>query len=161
MVVNQKIMNQIAEFRKCTLPNDELLKRVDKAFDSIYRTGQIPSRHIPARPDEDLDLLVGELILRFMDMEKAALEVIYQFYSPDRPEGTAAFDYMGEQMGDLASFVEKKTCYTCGRIIKKSWWANLTKDFCSKDCTNKYLESEGFYPIINPNESAKVRREYL
>lgn len=27
----------------------------------------IPPRHIPARPDEDFDLLVGELVVRFLE----------------------------------------------------------------------------------------------
>ena len=58
-------MNAIAHFRKCTLSDEELLAKVDLLTDQIYQTGTIPSRHIPARPDEDYDLLVGELILRY------------------------------------------------------------------------------------------------
>jgi len=63
-------MNTIATFRKCTLTNEELLKAVDKGTDKMYQDGKIPSRCIPARPNEDYDLLVGELILRFEEIIK-------------------------------------------------------------------------------------------
>jgi hypothetical protein len=58
-------MNSIVSFRKCTLTDDELLKKVDYITDQIYISREIPSRHIPARPNDDYDLLIGELILRF------------------------------------------------------------------------------------------------
>jgi hypothetical protein len=60
-------MNEIAKFRKCTLTNEQLCAKVDEQIDEMYKTRQIPCRCIPARPDEDFDLLVGELILRFYD----------------------------------------------------------------------------------------------
>lgn len=60
-------MNAIVGFRKCTLSNDELLKKIDKLTDEMYKTGKIPDRQIPARPNDDYDLLVGELILRVID----------------------------------------------------------------------------------------------
>lgn len=63
-------MNAICHFRKCTLTNEELLAKVDLAIDQLYQTGTIPSRHIPALPDSDFDLLVGELMLRFHDIVK-------------------------------------------------------------------------------------------
>ena len=61
-------MNTIATFRKCKLTNEELLTAVDRATDEIYKTGKIPTRSIPARIDEDYDLIVGELILRFKEL---------------------------------------------------------------------------------------------
>ena len=61
-------MNSIVSFRKCTLNNKELIDRVDEAVDSIYQTGKIPSRNVPARPNEDFDLLVGELLVRFKEL---------------------------------------------------------------------------------------------
>ena len=60
-------MNSISKFRLCTLTDDELLRKVDEGIDQMYKSGKIPDRHIPARPDSDFDLLVGELILRFVD----------------------------------------------------------------------------------------------
>lgn len=60
-------MNTIAKFRKCTLSDKELLDAVDKETDKMFTNRQLPIRNIPAKPDEDYDLLVGELILRFMD----------------------------------------------------------------------------------------------
>lgn len=58
-------MNSIASFGLCTLSDEELLQKVDATCDNMYRTGNIPPRHVPARPDSDFDLLVGELLLRF------------------------------------------------------------------------------------------------
>lgn len=58
-------MNAIASFRKCTLSNDELLKKVDELTDEMFQTLKVPYKHIPARPNSDLDLLIGELLLRF------------------------------------------------------------------------------------------------
>lgn len=52
-------MNAIVQFRKCTLTDKELLDAVNEGIDNMYETGKLPDRHIPARPDEDFDLLVG------------------------------------------------------------------------------------------------------
>ena len=65
-------MNSLVSFRLCTLSNDELIAMVDDKTDEIFKTGNIPSRHIPARPDGDYDLLVGELLLRFKDSVRQA-----------------------------------------------------------------------------------------
>lgn len=61
-------MNGIVSFRLCTLTNEQLLEKVDELTDKMYTDGKIPSRHIPARPDSDYDLLVGELTLRFKEL---------------------------------------------------------------------------------------------
>lgn len=58
-------MNGVATFRLCKLSNDDLIKKVDSGTDEMFKTGKIPTRNIPARPDEDYDLLVGEMIYRF------------------------------------------------------------------------------------------------
>lgn len=63
-------MNTIATFRKCTLSDNDLIEKVDELTDTIFETQSVPTRHIPARPNEDYDLLVGELILRFKDRLK-------------------------------------------------------------------------------------------
>ena len=54
-------------FRKCTLTDRELIEKVDKITDEIYKSAskRVPPMSIPARPDHDYDLLIGELILRF------------------------------------------------------------------------------------------------
>lgn len=63
-------MNAIVSFRKCTLSDDELLEKVDTKTDGLFdykhkhERERILSRHVPARPDDDYDLLVGELIYR-------------------------------------------------------------------------------------------------
>jgi len=61
-------MNSIVNFRKCTLSDKELIEKVDKMTDEIFKTGKLPSIHIPARPDEDYDLLVGELLRRYAEL---------------------------------------------------------------------------------------------
>jgi hypothetical protein len=63
-------MNAIVQFRKCTLTNEELCAKVDKLTDNLYMDGEICLRHIPARPNDDYDLLIGELILRFYETFK-------------------------------------------------------------------------------------------
>jgi hypothetical protein len=58
-------MNALVCFRLCDLSDEELSYKVDTMTDEMYRTGEIPTRQIPARPNKDYDLLVGELIYRF------------------------------------------------------------------------------------------------
>lgn len=62
-------MNAIVNFRMCTLTDKELVNKVDKLTDKMYSENyEVPMRHIPARPDEDYDLLVGELVFRFHEL---------------------------------------------------------------------------------------------
>lgn len=63
-------MNAIVSFGLCTLTDEELLQKVDSLTDKMYRTGRIPDRQIPARPNEDYDLLVGELVKRYSNKIK-------------------------------------------------------------------------------------------
>lgn len=63
-------MNGIVRFRLCDLSDSELLNRVDRGTDKLYQTGEVPARPIPAKPNDDYDLLVGELIMRFQDRIK-------------------------------------------------------------------------------------------
>ena len=62
-------MNGICKFRTCELSDEELLKKVDALTDEMYKTGKVPNRHIPAQVNNDYDLLVGELILRFAELK--------------------------------------------------------------------------------------------
>ena len=62
-------MNTIATFRLCELTDKELSEKIDKHVDDMYKNREIPARHIPARPNDDFDLLVGELLLRFKKLE--------------------------------------------------------------------------------------------
>jgi hypothetical protein len=63
-------MNGLVSFRLCKLSTPELLKKVDKLTDEMYQKCEVPARNIPARPDDDYDLLIGELILRVQEMSK-------------------------------------------------------------------------------------------
>ena len=58
-------MNSIARFRLCTLTDEELLQKVDDLTDKMYQQSKVPTRNVPARPNDDYDLLIGELLLRF------------------------------------------------------------------------------------------------
>ena len=57
----------LIQFRKCTLTDKPLAEAVSAGLIQMYQRGSVPTRHIPARPDEDFDLLVGELIVRFLE----------------------------------------------------------------------------------------------
>lgn len=61
-------MNAIAIFRKCDLSDIDLLSEIDKQTDEMFEKQKVPVRQIPASPNKDYDLLIGELILRFKDM---------------------------------------------------------------------------------------------
>lgn len=63
-------MNKLCSFRLCKLTDSQLILSVDKSIDKIYEDGKIPGRHLPARPDEDFDLLIGELLIRFDILSK-------------------------------------------------------------------------------------------
>ncbi len=58
-------MNGLVSFGLCTLTDEELIEKVDSLTDEMYEKGKLHSRHIPARPNADYDLLVGELLIRF------------------------------------------------------------------------------------------------
>jgi hypothetical protein len=63
-------MNGLVSFRLCKLSTPELLEKVDKLTDKMYQEQKVPTRHIPARPDSDYDLLVGELVKRMQEHEE-------------------------------------------------------------------------------------------
>lgn len=63
-------MNAITSFRLCKLTDEELIQKVDQLTDEMFQNQIVPTRHIPARPNQDYDLLVGELLLRFQEKTK-------------------------------------------------------------------------------------------
>jgi hypothetical protein len=63
-------MNAITSFRKCTLSTIELIAKIDVQTDVMFKKQEVPTRHIPAQPNEDFDLLIGELVLRVREFEK-------------------------------------------------------------------------------------------
>ncbi len=63
----------LVQFSLCKLENKQLCERVAEALNKMYTTGDLPSRHIPAQPDKDFDLLVAELIVRFSEQAKFEL----------------------------------------------------------------------------------------
>lgn len=60
-------MNAIAGFRLTTLSDEELMDKVDKLNDEMYKSQKVHPRHVPARPNDDYDILIGELLLRFKE----------------------------------------------------------------------------------------------
>ena len=63
----------LIQFRLCKLEDKELMQRIADSLNTMYETSKIPSRHIPAQPDNDFDLLVGELIVRFSEVKQIEL----------------------------------------------------------------------------------------
>jgi len=60
------ILPGLVQFRKCTLTDQELAEKVAEGLAKMYTPPvSVPDRPIPADPNEDFDLLVGELVYRF------------------------------------------------------------------------------------------------
>ena len=57
----------LIQFRLCKLEDKDLMQRLSDHLNEMYKTGRIPARHIPAQPEEDFDLLLSELIVRFAE----------------------------------------------------------------------------------------------
>jgi len=67
-------MNSLVKFRLCTLTDEELLKAVDAKTDELSKAGTF-TLPVPARPNEDYDLLVGELVFRFNEHLKRVISL--------------------------------------------------------------------------------------
>jgi len=63
-------MRVTVQFRKCTLKDQELIEKIDGMTDQIFIKKEVPLRYFPGKPNEDYDLLVGELIMRFIDLQQ-------------------------------------------------------------------------------------------
>lgn len=129
-------MNQITSFRLCKLSNIDLIKKVDELTDNLYKedTG-IPVRHIPARPDEDYDLLVGELLLRFKELDTA----ITSSALPSAQVGDAV-GYSKEQMQECW----KSAQYNLGGKVHHG-----------------YNTFESFLQSLYPSAPVQVEREWI
>jgi len=57
-------------FRLCSLSNKELSERVAEGLEQMYVSGKVPGRRVPAQPNNDFDLLVGELVYRFCKLQE-------------------------------------------------------------------------------------------
>jgi len=110
-------MNGIVQFRLCKLTDKELVEKADKMTDGLYEDGKIPSRHIPARPDHDYDLIIGELLVRFKELTEkkglpltktaeAKLRYLYkiQNLAKDNQEFTGATLDLLEEWSDMFPF---------------------------------------------------------
>ena len=51
-------------------------------------------------------------------------------------------------------------CSWCDKQCGEFYWENIFRGFCSLECTNKYLDSEGYMPITGPGEDAQIKPEY-
>lgn len=61
-------LSSILNFSKSTLSDYDLAQKVLEQLERMYEPPYIvPYRSIPALPDEDFDLLVGSLIIRFLE----------------------------------------------------------------------------------------------
>lgn len=58
----------LIQFRLCKLTDKPLAESVAAGLIKMYQEPvSVPTRNIPARPDEDFDLLVGEMVVRFLE----------------------------------------------------------------------------------------------
>ena len=64
-------MNNLIGYNNCTLTDKELIELVDNHVDNMYKTGRIPRRHLPAKPNSDFDLVLGELLQRFNNLSSS------------------------------------------------------------------------------------------
>jgi len=72
----------LVQFRKCTLTDELLAEAVAAGLNKMYSEPvSVPTRHIPARPDEDFDLLVGEMAIRLLE-RSASLRRILELSPP-------------------------------------------------------------------------------
>lgn len=51
---------------KCTLTDLELVEKIEEKVHTMCVTRKVPTMSIPANLDEDLDLLVTELAVRYL-----------------------------------------------------------------------------------------------
>lgn len=66
----------LIQFRKCTLTDKPLAEAVAAGLIQMYKEPvSVPTRHIPARPDEDFDLLVGEMVVRFLEKTEVLKQI--------------------------------------------------------------------------------------
>lgn len=64
-------MSELRDSRiHCTLSNDDLIDKIDNELQKMCFTRRVPLMSIPAKPNEDFDLMIAELLVRYM----AALE---------------------------------------------------------------------------------------
>lgn len=69
----------IVNFRKCTLSDQELCSALSDCMQRLYNGANgIILRHIPARPNEDFDLLIGEAIYRLMQYSEPIYVTPYE-----------------------------------------------------------------------------------
>ncbi len=108
----------IVSFRKCTLSDSELLEKVGDRLGRLYQFGEIPMRHIPARPDDDFDLLVGELMMRYFDSinKTEQIEQIERL----KPAANTLIEKYWKNKGTSSEFI---TCITPNSI--PDYWTEL------------------------------------
>ena len=63
----------------------------------------------------------------------------------------------GRSKTDMSEMAE--ICDWCDEPCEKYVWQNLVKGFCSLECTNEYLQSEGFETISRSDESAALQKQ--
>ncbi|MBO0947315.1 hypothetical protein [Fibrella forsythiae] len=114
-------MNAIVQFELCTLTNEELVQKVDQLTDQIYQTGKIPSRYIPARPNDDYDLLVGELCVRFAkltNLETVKKEVTVTVRAEEPVEEEPMMKVLSQ---DTALAIAACPEYVPMRLLNEEW----------------------------------------
>lgn len=105
----------VAQFITCTLTDQELADAVAEGLCKMYQPPfRVPDRHIPAQPNNDFDLLVAELIMRFMEKEDMKKWTLSTEALPDEEERVLLY-CTHEEWSDNDS-----DRYGIGRLIRKT-----------------------------------------
>ena len=118
-------MNAIVSFRLCKLTDQELIERIDQQTDDMFRSQKLPARHIPARPDQDYDLLIGELLLRFGESLKQSTKPKYKYSLFHTHNGTSGVLKSSNDKKDFEGFSYPK----CGTTLIRNNETGETEPF--------------------------------
>ena len=134
-------MNGLVSFRLCTLTDEELIKKIDQQTDDMFRSQKVPSRNIPARPNEDYDLLVGELMMRFNErVEPRTVNIVQLENKKIKVEKTDVF------AGQDGVHIKGKIL-TANNIDNYDLYKIEKESTENKDVFKIKKEDEGFYII--------------
>jgi len=102
----------LCNFGLCDLSDHELAARVSAGMEQVYESGKVPARRVPADPNSELDLLIGEMTRRFLGKDVAPgdfaplREAYYAGKTMDQFHAKA--DELGEAFADLRANQEGK-----------------------------------------------------
>lgn len=114
----------LIQFRKCTLTDKPLAEAVAAGLVEMYKEPvSVPIRHIPARPDEDFDLLVGEIVVRFL--EKLELPQEIETLKSENAKLRELIDIVRKYA--IIEYADSASCRMIASEIQKAFPCSFTK----------------------------------